>query len=75
MEMILPQLQEIDKEVRKLRLKRLPEGWEDIEEIIDYQGFSYVSKVIFSKLISRYYDNLLAGYFGIEKTQELIVRK
>ncbi len=40
-----------------------------------YQGLSYVPKVIRSELISRHHDDPLVGYFGIEKTRELIARK
>lgn len=68
MRMRLLELQDDDKEVRKLRSEKLLEGWEDIKELLYYQGCSYVSKVVHSELISRYHNNLLAGLFGIEKT-------
>ena len=32
-------------------------------------------EIIRTELISRHHDNLLAGYFGIKKTRELIVQK
>ena len=64
----LPELQDDDKEVKMLRSKRLPEGWEDIEQVLHFQGLPYVPKVIRLKLISRHYNNLLTGHFGIEKT-------
>ncbi len=51
------------------------EGWEDIKEVLNYQDLPYVLKVIYSELISRHYNNPLAGYFGREKTQELIAKK
>ncbi len=59
----------------KLRLEVLPEGWEDIEQVLYYQGLSYVPKVIRLELISRHHDDPLAGYFSIEKTCKLIARK
>ncbi len=43
--------------------------------MLHYQGLPYVPKVIRSELISRHYDDPLAGHFGIEKTRELIARK
>ncbi len=43
--------------------------------MFNYQGLSYVSKVIRSELISRHYDDPLVGHFGIEKSWELIARK
>ncbi len=55
--------------------KGRPEGWEDIEQVLYYQGFPYVPKVIRLKLISRHHDDPLAGHFGIDKTRELIARK
>ncbi len=71
----LPELQDDDKEAKKLRSEGLSEGWKIIEQILHYQGLPYVPKVICSELISRYYDNPLVGHFGIEKIWELIVRK
>lgn len=71
----LPKLQDDDKKAKKLKSKELLESWEDIEEVLYYQGFLYIPKVIYSELISRYHINLFIGYFGMEKTRELIARK
>ncbi len=73
--MRLPELQDNNKEVMKLRSEGLPESWEDIEQVLHYQGLPYVPKVIHSELISRHHNDLLAGHFGIEKIHELIARK
>ena len=73
--MRLPKLKNNDKEAKKLRSEGLPKDWEDIEQVLYFQGFPYVPKVICSELISRHHDNLLASHFGIEKMQELIARK
>ncbi len=73
--MRLLELQDDDKKAKKLRSEGLPEGWEDIEQVLHYQGLPYVPKVIRSELISRHHDNPLVGHFGIEKTRELIARK
>ncbi len=75
MRMKLAELQDEDKEVMKLRSEGLPEGWEDIEQVLHYQDLPYVPKVIRSELISRHHDDPLGGHFGIEKTRELIARK
>ncbi len=75
MKMRLLELQDDDKEAMKLRSEGLPEGWEDIKQMLHYQGFPYVSKVIRSELISRHHDDPLAGHIGIEKTRKLIARK
>ncbi len=66
--MRLPELQDDDKEAKKLRSKGLSGGWEDIKQVLYYQGLPYIPKVICSELISRYHNDPLAGNFGIEKT-------
>ena len=43
--------------------------------MLHHQCLPYVSEIIQTELISRYYDDPLAGYFGIKKTRELITRK
>ena len=40
-----------------------------------HQGLSYIPEIIKIELISRHYDDPLANYFGIEKTQEVVARK
>ncbi len=75
MKMRLPELQDDDKEAMKLRSEGLPEGWEDIEQVLYYQSLPYVPKVIRSELICRHHDDPVAGHFGIEKTRELIAKK
>lgn len=40
-----------------------------------YQGFPYVLQIIWTKLIRRQYNNLLAGYFDIKKIKKLITQK
>ncbi len=71
--MRLSKLQNNDKKAKKLRVEELSENWEDIREVLYYQNLLYITKIICSKLISSYYDNLLANHFEIKKTQELIV--
>ena len=43
--------------------------------MLQYRGLAYVLEIIRFKVISRYYNDLLAGYFGIEKMKELVGRK
>ncbi len=75
MKMRFPELQDDDKKAMKWRSEGLSEGWEDIEQVLQYQGLPYVPKVIRSELISRHHDDPLAGHFGRKKTRELIARK
>ena len=51
------------------------EGWKEVEGVLQYQGLPYVPEIIRSKVISRHHDDPLAGYFGIDKTRELVGRK
>ena len=69
-------LQENDEEAKLLRGSAdLPEGWEDVEGVLQYQGLPYVPEIIRSEVISRHHDDPLAGHFGIDKTRELVERK
>ena len=70
-----PELQDNDEETIALRARGLPKGWEDIEGVLEYQGLPYVPEIIRSEVISRHYDDPLAGHFGIDKTRELIGQK
>ncbi len=68
-------LHDNDKEVKKLRKEKLLEDWKDIEEVLHYKGLLYISKIIYSKLINKHHNDLLASVFRIEKAQKLIVQK
>ena len=70
----LQELQAEDEQVRKTRAEH-SEGWDDINGVLDHQGLPYVLEIIRTELISKHHDNLLAGYFGIKKTRELIAQK
>ena len=69
MRMRLFKLQDDDKKAKKLKSERLPKGWEDIDKIFYYESLSYIPKVICSELISKHYNNLFAGPFGIKKLE------
>ena len=73
--MRLLKLQDNDKRAKKLRSKALPEDCKNIKQVLYYQDLPYIPKVIHLELISRYHNNSLAGYFGIEKTWKLIAKK
>lgn len=70
----LSKLQKNNLKTKKLK-KNLPKQWKNIKDIYHYQNFPYIPEIIFSKVISYHYNNLLADYFRIEKTQELIAKK
>ena len=75
MNLRLPELQEIDEEAKVLRAGGLPEGWEEVKGVFQYQGLPYVPEIIRSKVISCHHNHPLAGHFGIDKTKELVGRK
>ena len=75
MRLRLAELQDKDEETKVLRAGGLPESWEDVEGVLHYQGVPYVPKIIRSEVISRHYNDLLVGHFGIDKTKELVGRK
>ena len=54
MRMKLPKLKYNDKKAKKLRSKELLKCWKDMKEILHYQGFLHISKVICSEFINKY---------------------
>lgn len=48
---------------------------EDIKGIFYYYSFLYFPKIIYSKIISYYHNNLLVSHFEIEKTRKLVYKK
>ena len=76
MRLRLSELQENDEEAKLLRSSAsLPEGWEDVEGVLQFQGLPYISEIIRSEVLSRHHNDPLAGHFGIHKTRELVGRK
>ena len=68
------EVQAKNKQAQKTRAEH-SKSWDNIDGVLHYQGLLYIPKIIWTELISSYYDNLLAGHFGIKKTRELIARK
>ena len=76
MRLRLSKLQENNDKAKLLRSSAdLPEGWENVEGVLQYQGLLYVPEIIRSEVISCHHNNLLAGHFGIDKTRELVGQK
>ncbi len=72
----LPELQAEDQEAQRVREQGLKDDWEEnADGILCHQSLPYMPEIIKTELISRHHDDLLAGYFGINKTQELIAQK
>ena len=53
----------------------MKDGYKDIDGVLHHQGLLFVPEAIQMELISRYYDDPLAGHFGIKKIRELLARK
>ena len=72
MKLRLPKLQDKDKKAKSIKTEGLSEDWEDVEEVLQYQGFLYVLEMVCSKVVSCHHNDLFAGHFGIDKTRELL---
>lgn len=76
MRLQLPELQQSDKETQRIKAaRRLQKGWENIDRVLYHQSLAFVLEIICLELINWYHDDPLAGYFGIDKTRELITKK
>ena len=67
---ILPKVTKLNQHAIELQ-----EGQTDIDGVLHHQGLLFMPKVIWTELISRHHDDLMASHFGINKTRELIGRK
>ena len=75
MKLRLQELQEENNHARKFRAKQLIKDQQVINNVLHHQGLSYIPEIIWTELISRHYNNLLAGHFGIKKTRKLLTQK
>ena len=50
-------------------------GYEEINDILYYQSLPFIPKAIWTELISRDHNNLLAGHFGNKKTCKCLAQK
>ena len=74
MRLRLQKLQEVNSEAQELRQQKA-DSYKEFNKIFHHQDLLFVSKAIWIELISRHHNNTLAGYFGIEKTCELLAQK
>lgn len=61
----LQKLKETNRETQKLKENSLQKNYEGINEIFYYHSLLFLLRTILTKLISRHYDNLLIGHYGI----------
>ena len=75
MNLRLPKLQDNNKQAKTLGARGLPEGWEEVEGVLQYQRLLYIPEIIRYKVISCHHNDPLIGHFGIDKIRELVGRK
>ena len=76
MKLRLQKLQEKNKQAQKLKTEQpIKDNLENINNMLHYQGLSYVSKIIWTELINRYHNNLLVSHFNIKKIYKLVAQK
>ena len=76
MRLRLLELKKLDKKVWSIRVAgKLQDGYAKIDGVLHYQELPFMSKIIWTEIICRHYDNPLAGHLGVYKTRELIRRK
>ena len=71
----LSKLQESDDKAQKIRAEGLKDDYEEVDGVLHHQGLPFIPKAIRTKLISWHHNDPLAGYFGINKTKDLVGRK
>ena len=71
MSLRLAELQKSDNDIQKIRAKGL-DKYKNINKMLYYQELLFIPEIIWSKLISQHYNNLLIGHFDIDKTKKLI---
>ena len=74
MRLWLAELQESDKEDRRVRAEGL-NGYKELNGVLYHQELPFVLKAIRTEIISRHHDDPLAEHFGINKTKVLVGRK
>ena len=62
-------------QARKIRVKKLGGNWKDFDRILYYQSLFYITKIIKTDLINKYYDNSLVSHFSIKEIQKLVSKK
>ena len=67
-------VQKTNSKAQELRQQKI-NGYEKINKIFHHQGLPFIYKVIWTELISRHYNNLLASHFDIKNTCKFLAWK
>ena len=74
--MRLTELQADDQQAKEIRSEgTMKEGWEEIDEVLHFQGLPYIPEIICIELINWHNDDPLGSHYGIKKTRELVAQK
>lgn len=71
----LAELYECNKKAQRIKLDDLSKNYKKIQEVIHYQGLSFISKIIGTEIINWHPNKPLIGHFGTNKTREFIKQK
>ena len=75
MRLRLLELQDLDNKAQRIRAEEMKNGYEKIDGILHHQGLPFILEAIRTKVMSWYHDVPVAGYFGIDKTKDLVGQK
>ena len=75
MRLQLAKLQESDDKAQKIRVKRLKNGYKKVDRVLHYYRLPFIPEINQTKLISWHHNNSWVGYFGVNKTKDLVGRK
>ena len=74
MRLRLVELQESDKEARSIKAEGL-NRYEKLDGVLYHQGLPFVPEAIWTEITSQHHNDSLIGYFGINKTKDLVGQK
>ena len=74
MRLRLQELRKSDSKAQELSQQKA-DGYEEINDILHHQRLPFVLKAMQTELISRHYNDPLAGHFGIGKTCKSLAQK
>ena len=74
MRLRLQELQEANSEDQELKQQKR-KSYEEIDKIFHHQSVLFISNAIWIELISHHHKDLMAGYFGNQKTWQFLAQK
>lgn len=75
MKLQLSELQVKDQAAKKIKEQNLKYCWKEIERLLYWESLAFLPYILNIEIICKHHNSLLACYFGIKMTQELIAQK